>query len=82
MNAFSRWADSEMADQHTIAFIGNGASVVSVWSMVKYLRMLSAPEVTLVQTGEWIIELEYFIEYCLQFTLQGEKVAIWHMVFE
>lgn len=52
MNAFSKWADSEMTDQHTIAFIGNGASVVSVWSMVKYLRMLSVPEVTLVQTGE------------------------------
>lgn len=74
--------NGEMTDQHTIAFIGNGASVVSVWSMLKYLRTLSALKVTLVRREEWTIELEYFIEYYLQFTSQGEKVAIWHMVFE
>ena len=61
--------NNEMTDQHTIAFTGNGlpgAWIICVWSMLKYLRMFSAPKVTLVQIGEWIIELEYFMEYSNQ----------------
>ena len=65
--------NNEMTDQHTIAFTGNGlpgAWIICVWSMLKYLRMFSAPKVTLVQIGEWIIELEYFMEYSNQSILK------------